>query len=360
MISSEVQRTLVKSPPELWAEISDPEALARHLGEFGEIRITRVQPEQKVEWEAPEASGSIVIKPSGWGTKVKLTVTRELSEADTSTEQGETSEPGQGDRDATIEDVQQTPGATALELGTEDAGESEPHNELEAKPTGMLPEELLAEGQLEQAEEAIAASLALEDLEGQDAPDPLPETAGESDPQSERDPEVEPPRRLGFFARLFGRRRAERAAADEPGLRTPEIAEDEYSEPVPAADEVATSAEALPYADEASVSNHDLTLAAEVALVETELDMEPPSAPTAPHTPGSITPDTPAAADASDEADCLEVDLAVGHPSPNEAHAGIAAEFERAEKAAVERVTAVLTGMLDRLGSAHHRPFSRA
>src|SRR5664280_169794 len=41
MISSEVQRTLVKSPPELWAEISDPASLARHLGEFGEIRITR-------------------------------------------------------------------------------------------------------------------------------------------------------------------------------------------------------------------------------------------------------------------------------------------------------------------------------
>ncbi|HTA06509.1 MAG TPA: hypothetical protein VK774_09115, partial [Solirubrobacteraceae bacterium] len=79
MIRSEVQRTLVKSPPELWAEISDPEALARHLGEFGEIRITRVQPEQKIEWEAAEASGSVIIKPSGWGTKVKLTVERELT-----------------------------------------------------------------------------------------------------------------------------------------------------------------------------------------------------------------------------------------------------------------------------------------
>ena len=42
MISTEVQRTLVKSPPELWAELSDPAALARHLGDLGEIRITRV------------------------------------------------------------------------------------------------------------------------------------------------------------------------------------------------------------------------------------------------------------------------------------------------------------------------------
>ncbi|HXM86402.1 MAG TPA: hypothetical protein VN889_02095, partial [Solirubrobacteraceae bacterium] len=82
MVSSEVQRTLVKSPPELWAEISDPESLARHLGEFGEIRITRVHPEQKVEWEADDARGSVVIKPSGWGTKVKLTVMRELPTSD--------------------------------------------------------------------------------------------------------------------------------------------------------------------------------------------------------------------------------------------------------------------------------------
>ena len=38
-------------------------------------RITRVQPEEKVEWEAEGASGTITIKPSGWGTKVTLSVT---------------------------------------------------------------------------------------------------------------------------------------------------------------------------------------------------------------------------------------------------------------------------------------------
>ena len=43
MITSEVQRTLVKSPPELWSELSDPESLARHLGELGEVAITRVR-----------------------------------------------------------------------------------------------------------------------------------------------------------------------------------------------------------------------------------------------------------------------------------------------------------------------------
>lgn len=69
----EAKRTLVKSPPELWAELSDAEALARHLGEFGEIRITRTQPESVVEWEGDLASGSVQIEASGWGTKVTLT-----------------------------------------------------------------------------------------------------------------------------------------------------------------------------------------------------------------------------------------------------------------------------------------------
>jgi hypothetical protein len=78
MISSEVQRTLVKSPPELWAELSDPAALARHLSELGEIRITRIEPEKTVEWEAADITGKVLLKPSGWGTKVTLTVAREL------------------------------------------------------------------------------------------------------------------------------------------------------------------------------------------------------------------------------------------------------------------------------------------
>jgi hypothetical protein len=77
MPTIEAQRTLVKSPPELWAELSDPASLARHLGEFGEIRIARVEAETSVEWETESASGRVELKPSGWGTKVTLTVARE-------------------------------------------------------------------------------------------------------------------------------------------------------------------------------------------------------------------------------------------------------------------------------------------
>jgi hypothetical protein len=69
----EANRTLVKSPPELWAELSDIAALARHLGEFGEIRITRIEPESVVEWEGDLACGSVRLEPAEWGTKVTLT-----------------------------------------------------------------------------------------------------------------------------------------------------------------------------------------------------------------------------------------------------------------------------------------------
>ena len=72
-----MKRTLVKSPPELWSELSEVERLARHLGAFGEIKITRLEPERTVAWEGEGASGTVSIEPSGWGTKVVLTATIE-------------------------------------------------------------------------------------------------------------------------------------------------------------------------------------------------------------------------------------------------------------------------------------------
>jgi hypothetical protein len=66
------KRTLVKSPPELWSELSEVERLARHLGAFGEIKITKLEPEHTVAWEGESASGTVMIEPSGWGTKVTL------------------------------------------------------------------------------------------------------------------------------------------------------------------------------------------------------------------------------------------------------------------------------------------------
>jgi hypothetical protein len=73
-------RTLVKSAPELWAECSVADSLARHLGQFGEIRITRLEPETTVAWEGTRASGTVRLEPSGWGTQVTLTAVAEVVE----------------------------------------------------------------------------------------------------------------------------------------------------------------------------------------------------------------------------------------------------------------------------------------
>ncbi|WP_187369132.1 hypothetical protein [Baekduia soli] len=75
------QRTLVKSPPELWAEISDAGTLARHLGEFGEIHITRLEAETTVVWEGDRARGTVELEPSGWGTRVTITAAAVAPEA---------------------------------------------------------------------------------------------------------------------------------------------------------------------------------------------------------------------------------------------------------------------------------------
>src|SRR5262245_17925895 len=74
------KRTLVKSPPELWEELSEAEGLAKHFGAFGEIKITKLEPEHTVAWEGEHGSGTVSIEPSGWGTKVTLHA--ELAEAE--------------------------------------------------------------------------------------------------------------------------------------------------------------------------------------------------------------------------------------------------------------------------------------
>jgi hypothetical protein len=73
MSEQQVSRTLVKSAPELWAECSDAASLARHLGRFGEIKITKLEPETAVAWEGDDVRGTVTLEPAGWGTKVTLT-----------------------------------------------------------------------------------------------------------------------------------------------------------------------------------------------------------------------------------------------------------------------------------------------
>jgi hypothetical protein len=69
MPTVEVSRTLVKSPPELWAEL-EGDCLSVVVGE---VTIRPVEAERELAWEAEGASGTAVLEPAGWGTKVTLT-----------------------------------------------------------------------------------------------------------------------------------------------------------------------------------------------------------------------------------------------------------------------------------------------
>ena len=365
MISSEVQRTLVKSPPELWAELSDPQALGRHLGEFGEIRITRVEPERKVEWEADDASGSVVIKPSGWGTKVKLTVRRTLSESETETET-ESASTAQAPPAAPTE--AHDPGepddrASQAEI----AAEAPPAPTSAPSPLAMPATHagfarVAAPSQPQPA--APAAQAALEDAsEDASTPEPAleePAAAESVEPQTTTEP------RRGFFARLFGRRpRAQPAQAAGTAEADAEPAEPAETpvDPAPADEPAAPTLEAAP--GEAGMSTE--LAAHEAALDQPAAALPAPSSEAAPAGPGSAfvvtdarTPDAPP--DAPHTAESLSVagQRAEPEPEPAQAPQAPAAEVKSAEELAVEQATAVLTSVLDRLGAAHHRPFSRA
>jgi hypothetical protein len=370
MISSEVQRTLVKSPPELWAEISDADALARHLGEFGEIRITRVHREHKVEWEGSDASGTVVIQPSGWGTKVKLTVTRELQRDPVDAHEGRDERPDERPHEHPDEGPNEDPNEDASERASHapraaSASETRPSDPRAlapvARPAGV---ESDADDQRESspADPAPAAEPCLDEepaLEREAEPGVGHEPTGES---PDHVPASAPQRRLGFFARLFGRGRdapatsepeppvgahaSERAAQERDGAVAVRTAPSAPEEPLGAAPVAAASAGAASPADLSPLSPEEPEPAA-VGNGEGELRAEEAAAQPAERPPGGV--EQPAGEDGQPLAEPADTE-------PTD----ISAEIRAAEETAAEQVTAVLTGVLDRLGAAHHRPFSRS
>jgi len=246
----QAERRIVKSPPELWAELSEAESLGRRLGEFGEIRITRLEPERTVAWEGDDVSGTVELEASGWGTKVTLTVAT----------------PGQAPAAA--------PPAAATAFAVAQA----------PPPQTPLPE-------IE-----IVAPVPIAE------PEPEPEVqhpapAGVSVPPPGTAPGGDPgpaPRR-GLIARLLGRhRRTAAAAPQEPAIEAAVAPADGFAEEAP----------------------------------------EPPGIPDP--APG--------------EAAAAAGDLAEGAPE---------APVLPEAAAGSERVETVLAAVLDDLGAAHHRPFSR-
>jgi hypothetical protein len=68
MPTIEYERTLVKSPPELWDELSSGPGLARWLGE---VRVSAAEPPRRMEWDGRGSRGVIELEPSGWGTRIR-------------------------------------------------------------------------------------------------------------------------------------------------------------------------------------------------------------------------------------------------------------------------------------------------
>ena len=250
------KRTLVKSPPELWSELSELESLARHLGEFGEIRISRLEPERTVAWEGEHARGTVELEPSGWGTKVTLTA-----------EVVEDSDPPNGD-----------PNGTAAQQ--DDA-------ELEADTAAV------------EGEPAASGESALEPLGP--APKPL-------EPKAAREAPVPPrprKRRGGLLGRLFRRRQGKTGPLGDP---------QETVEPVLAvsiADGTVEVVEPGSGRVRRSVERLEPEPLAEPMMERRELE--------------------PVNAEPTVEGSTIDPD----------------------------RALAALEGTLDRLGQAHHRPFSR-
>ncbi|HEY3758918.1 MAG TPA: hypothetical protein VGL37_04105 [Solirubrobacteraceae bacterium] len=312
MPSCEVQRTLVKSPPELWAELSDPTSLAKHLGEFGEIRIAHIEPETAVEWEAEDVRGVVQLKASGWGTKVTLTAVRD--DIPQETPAAELSP----DELATPETPEQPP---AARVGAEQADIAEADIELEHPEPLTEPEP-----------EPAAAS----------TPEPEPEPTAASTPESKPATAAapEPERRPGLFARLFRRRRK--------------------AQPTVEADVLGESTHTSLTVEEPTVDEEPTPHAALEPPIAG--DLEAVAEPEAAAEPTAVAEPTVVAEPTNGSADVPEPQTTADAPEPRATsidRPDLAAELAQIEQVMVEQDTALLSAVLDRLGAAHHRPFSR-
>jgi hypothetical protein len=181
MTIHEASRTLLKSPPELWTECSNATSLSRHLDQFGEIKITRLEPETAVAWEGENVSGTVKLESSGWGTRVILTAE---------------------EADSVI--------AAEPEAVAEPGPVAQPEPAAKPEPEAVAGEPLVAELLPEPAAIAEPAVEPGPAVRPEDALEPEPAVAPEQPTQAnsgQLQPEPEPEPKMGFFARLFGRTR---------------------------------------------------------------------------------------------------------------------------------------------------------
>ncbi len=196
MTEHEASRTLLKSPPELWAECSDAGSLARHIGEFGAIRITRLEPESAVAWEGTLASGTVRLEPSGWGTRVILTArarpAQAVDDAPTGAAEDAVAEPPAA-HDAALE-----PEASAGRLGN--GRSASPDDEQASRRAG--PDAAAPPGIATPPRAVVPPAV---------TPPAPPATP----------PRAQPAHRSGLLSRIMGRFRRSPVQAPAPGLAPP-------------------------------------------------------------------------------------------------------------------------------------------
>jgi uncharacterized protein YndB with AHSA1/START domain len=81
-MASNADRTLVKSPPELWEEIDDPDLMRRWCalltgrGEHVPVAVTRRDAGERLAWRSadsgPGATVELTLAEKGFGTKVEI------------------------------------------------------------------------------------------------------------------------------------------------------------------------------------------------------------------------------------------------------------------------------------------------
>jgi hypothetical protein len=407
------KRTLVKSPPELWSELSEVERLARHLGAFGEIKITKLEPEHTVAWEGESASGTVSIEPSGWGTRVTLTAQLGDGEEAPATGVGVAEQPTA--ETAAGEGVEAVPdGEEAAEPAVDEPEVAEQSWERveTAGAEDPLGEQRVAEAPTE-AEPMEADCVEAECFEAESVADePAAEESAVEErvtPQQAEPIQAKPRRKRGFLAWLFRPRTSAQVSAPpavttplEPGGQAPVVEESVFGD-APVGEEAPLTEEA-PAGDtapgEESPVRGETAPVKEPRVVEESAVVEEASVvdgvPVVGDAPGeeASAPEALPASDepaSSGEPRVMLVGEPVGDewpPTPEQSarrehgapvadgHRTPAEESPESEGPAVadelapehssphpgldpERAQAILDDALDALGSAHHRPFSR-
>lgn len=77
---STIEKTLVKSPPELWELVDDRELMRRWsaalTGTWGEVSVVEREPGERLAWEAASADARVELElaEKGWGTTVSIRI----------------------------------------------------------------------------------------------------------------------------------------------------------------------------------------------------------------------------------------------------------------------------------------------